>query len=1291
LEDAIVKPFAKRLTAALAIAGQFLQPIATRAEDIDLFVSGTAVSGLPNVLFVLDNTSNWARQSQQWPGGIQQGQSEVRAIKAALDKASLAGKMNVGLMEFVTEGNANNDGGYVRHAIKLLDGSTNSTALFNKLNAIDVGINDPIEKRNSNTAYGNWVYDVYNYLVGGTATDSGAGTPALRDAAGYDTVPSKFKSPFTDENVCGNTYVIYLTNPNSSGPATDESANSTALKALYTGVGDVPRRLAGDSAGTPLELPNFSMTTVTDPPATLGTSSCLPETTGCATAIAAYPGCSDGTYASCSCNNLGAGGCSGTPPTLLGTTSCVLQSSQCSSLGALPAACTDGTYTSCTCTDLGTSGCNATPTPVATYSCENKNNTCVDEIAKTAGCTNGDYTNCTCTSTSTGCTGGKKNWTVTGTPVLKTFARYGNSTNLNKFEVVANNYPRTVVTPTNTYDTTSGADFNFDDWAKFLYQHGVPYGSGPNAYRAKVVTYTIDVFNAQQNNLHTSLMLSAANNGGGRYFAAKNQDAIIEAIETALSEILAKNSAFASAALPVTTTNRSQNENQVYVPMFLPNPQTKPRWFGNLKRYEIGYVGGIPSLIDRRGTEVAATGTGFVNECAVDHWTGDPPTSALTKADGTTAYKDYWSSRFAYSLDGNTAVAPDPKSQCATVPEPATVTDPDLRYNDSPDGPWVMKGGVSLVLRKGNTGTNGLVNRTVYTLNSGGTALAAFNTTSSGLSANLVNFTLGKDVGNANGNKTSEDEARIDIHGDVTHSRPLPINYGGSSKPVTVYYGANDGMLRAIDAATGQEQWAFIAPEHFGKLQRLYDNKPNIRFPNQPADVSAGNLPKDYFFDGSLGAIVYYGNETIPEAAKAWIYATMRRGGRMIYAFDVTNRTSPTFLWRLGCRDATDGNCADGAGGSTTAVARIGQTWSVPTVGRIKGYTKTVGTEVTNPPVLVVGGGYDDCEDTDAVTTTCTADAKGRVVYVLDAETGAVLNTISSTSFVTDGSVPSEISLVDYDQDGFTDFGYLSDTRGNVYRIDFVDPATNAARAAGAWTMTKVAYTSGGGRKFLYGPETFNVGVAVYLALGSGNRERPLQINYPYASDVQDRFYVMMDQPQFWTNSSTALNLDNLTNAASSDTATAATCDTELVQPGTTKKGWMYDYTHRGEQTVTSALINLGVVIFSTSGWPTQAQTDLCAYPLGQARSYRLNLLNGSGAASTPGGKCGEKPFVNMEGVGIPPSPVLATVGINVNGEVRTETVVIGAGEKGIGSVTQAKPNPKPTVKRKYFGSSVAD
>ncbi len=46
--------------------------------------------------------------------------------------------------------------------------------------------------------------------------------------------------------------------------------------------------------------------------------------------------------------------------------------------------------------------------------------------------------------------------------------------------------------------------------------------------------------------------------------------------------------------------------------------------------------------------------------------------------------------------------------------------------------------------------------------------------------------------------------ARHSIHGDVLHSRPVAINYGNEG--VVVYYGVNDGFLRAIDGREDRER-----------------------------------------------------------------------------------------------------------------------------------------------------------------------------------------------------------------------------------------------------------------------------------------------------------------------------------------------------------------------------------------------------------------------------------------------------------------------------------------------------
>ena len=93
----------------------------------------------------------------------------------------------------------------------------------------------------------------------------------------------------------------------------------------------------------------------------------------------------------------------------------------------------------------------------------------------------------------------------------------------------------------------------------------------------------------------------------------------------------------------------------------------------------------------------------------------------------------------------------------------------------------------------------------------------------------IVDFTFGKDVLDENG-RDLRLEPRPSIHGDITHSRPLPVNYG-TGRGVRVFYGSNDGAYHNVSGIDGHEIWSFIAPEHHGKLKRLYDDAPKISYP----------------------------------------------------------------------------------------------------------------------------------------------------------------------------------------------------------------------------------------------------------------------------------------------------------------------------------------------------------------------------------------------------------------------------------------------------------------------------
>jgi type IV pilus assembly protein PilY1 len=800
--------------------------------------------------------------------------------------------------------------------------------------------------------------------------------------------------------------------------------------------------------------------------------------------------------------------------------------------------------------------------------------------------------------------------------------------------------------------TLPGGDSWTDEWARFLYQKGI-------------TVYILDAYNKQQNAAYSAVLARAALVGGGKYYAVKSQSQIEAAFKEILAEIQSVNSNFAAAALPISATNRSQNLNQVFIGMFRPDGQAEPRWRGNLKQYQLTRDTAGVLLSDSQSPPVNAinTQTGFVADCSVSFWTTDSAS--------------YWQNAYDNLLA---------TSSCTAFPTVGSVT--GSKWSDMPDGPSVEKGGVAQVIRKGNnppttnTTPTYTVNRSLLTFSASETSkLAPLTTTNTGWSAALYDWVRGFDDKTASTvdgvtsyprseftDNTSSTPARTrpSIHGDVIHSRPLPVNYGGSTG-VTVYYGANDGMLRAVDSSNGRERWAYVAPEHYSRFQRLADNRPLINYPNVDASLTPTPRSKDYFFDGSIALFQNADN------SKIWIFPTQRRGGRMLYGFDVTNPAAPAIMWRVGCPNLhNDTDCTAGFSG-------LGQSWSLPAVGFLKGYSSTT-------PVLIVGGGYDSCEDANTGTPGCGS-RKGAGVYVIDANTGALVRHFATGG----GSIAADISLSDVNGDGSIDVAYAASTTGEVFRIDFSGTAY-APAASTAWAMRKIAFTTGGSRKFLFPPALLRSSTKMYVAVGSGDREHPLSTHYPVTTPVTNRFYVYLDDLTVpATSTAAATNLDSDAGMQNYSTASSQTCGVTGVTPTSGLKGWYMDLPGTGEQTISSALIASGMVTFNTNRAMTSAGS-VCVNPLGEARGYWVNLLNASGAIGVGNATCGGDRSSAFIGGGLAPSPTLATVIIGG----KATTVAIGAAQRSGGaSSTIAPQQVRPAIDSRrrplYWKSSTAD
>lgn len=765
-----------------------------------------------------------------------------------------------------------------------------------------------------------------------------------------------------------------------------------------------------------------------------------------------------------------------------------------------------------------------------------------------------------------------------------------------------------------------------DEWARWM--KSSPLG---------ITTYTLDVDpgTTGQSPGWTALLKSMANVGGGKYYSVSSSSGSSEislALTKTFSEIQAVNSVFAAVSLPISVNTQGTYLNQVFVGMFRPDADSFPRWAGNLKQYKMGYSNGALRLLDADSASAINSQTGFITECARSYWT---PTTT----------DSYWNFK--------------PQGTCI----PPGGSSSDLYQNSNfPDGNIVEKGAQGYKLRSTTTRTVKTCSPTFGSCN----AMTSFDTANASITESLlgttaddrnslINWARGLDMADENVNATTSAEMRASAHGDVVHSRPVAINFGNDASPsIVVFYGGNDGVLRAVNGnrtssigsfSAGSELWSFVAPEFYSNFKRIRDNTTVI---TSPAVAGSSNT-KPYGFDGPITAY--------KDSSRAWIYATMRRGGRALYAFNVnpSDPTDVTLKWKKGCPSnfpssgtVSDANCTSGFEG-------IGQTWSAPKSLKSSGYN--AGTA----PMLIMGGGYDTCEDGDP--NTCSSTSKGNKIYVLDADTGTLLKTLS-----TDRSVVSDLTIL-RDSSGLARYAYASDLGGNIYRVDIKDAAP------GSWTITKVASlgcdtvgTCAANRKFMFAPDVVVENGTNIILLGSGDREKPLN-TYTSAYGVSNYFFMIKDKPEdaAWLSSestncsstSVICKASLVEVAASSQTVSQASVDA--------KKGWYLGLAAH-EQVVTSSVTLFGTVTFSTHQ-PAVTVAGTCGANLGVANVYNIRYTNADASGTTRSQR--------ISGDGLPPSPVGGRVTLD---DGRTVPFVIGASGRSPLEASEADPGASSTA-----------
>ncbi|MFT6086469.1 MAG: type IV pilus assembly protein PilY1 [Glaciecola sp.] len=436
----------------------------------------------------------------------------------------------------------------------------------------------------------------------------------------------------------------------------------------------------------------------------------------------------------------------------------------------------------------------------------------------------------------------------------------------------------------------------------------------------------------------------------------------------------------------------------------------------------------------------------------------------------------------------------------------------------------------------------------------------------------VLKWSRGVDVRDDDGDGSITD-VRLQM-GDPIHSQPVIVNYSATDS--VVFVATNHGFLHSIDAETGEENFAIIPKELMQNLNDFYRN--------------GSSFNHIYGLDGDMVYREING--------KKYIYIGMRRGGNNYYVVDVTDKTDPKIVFTV-----------DGGQG---VYAKMGQSWSRPTITKINhgGIVKDV---------MIVGAGYDDEQDSKV---NRSADSIGNAVYIIDANTGELLWSASNNNadyMIPDMqySIPARISVIDRDNDGLADHMYVADMGGQIFRLDIYNGQPTSNLVSGGLLAQLGGDLPAQHKRFYYAPDIAEISTTdehyFAVAIGSGFRAGPLN------TTVEDSFVMIKDKGVFvrdefgkFTLPDTPVSPSSLYDATE-HLLTSGTAEEKALQSNlfASKDGWMIRLTQNGEKVLASPLI-LDYQIFFTTYLPASSSASACAPPTGNSRAYLVNLVDGN-------------------------------------------------------------------------------
>lgn len=653
-------------------------------------------------------------------------------------------------------------------------------------------------------------------------------------------------------------------------------------------------------------------------------------------------------------------------------------------------------------------------------------------------------------------------------------------------------------------------------------------------------------------------MWHAAVNGRGAYFSATDPTSLSAGLSNALSGIFARKGSAAAAA--TSTLNPVAGNNLAYVASY-----TTSAWKGNLEARGINTDTGVVSETATWCVENVAVGLCEAPGTVVAETTGDTTISncvtplSVTCAGGVlegTNCKVQMATACTGTMNAKVADASDTriiKTRDTTSTAPALINF-DAAYATANPANFDAAH--------------------ISTLSQWSSLDADQKIAAAGV--NLLNYLRGQrghEVGRtANALLDQLYRNREAVLGDALESQPAFIGkpvfsypYPGYSayvtdkggRPGTVYMGANDGMMHAFAADTGQERWAYVPSMVITNMWKLADTSYATNHTNL---VNGSPITSDICTANCGDATAVW---------KTVLVAGLNGGGRGYYALDITVPDTPALLWEF--TPATDSD--------------LGYSFGQPVITR-----KSDGTWV----VLVTSGYDNGTLSSDPLVNNSPAGSGTGYLYVLNAGTGAIISKISTGAGTP--ATPSGLARIagwnDEPAGNKVGFTYGGDLLGNVWRFD-INSTVTAAFGTGAVMKLAALFSDGTTANTagtspqpvtttpvlgtILGKRIIFIGTGKYLETGDLTTTQK-QTQYAIKDDnatstlVNPRTTLVQ---QFLINNPDT-TATRLSSGSASGVAAANAVDFS------TGRGWYVDFPDRGERVNIDSKLVLGTLLVPT-------------------------------------------------------------------------------------------------------------